>query len=342
MQRETASPGQPAFATVLRPDASSIEQIGSDGAETSQSVVSPPISPTSTDPSLLSEGIPATLMEQSTFAVGSTFSQGMILSKSDGTGTLTDKTSQFKNSGATSTANSGDTSSSKTSSAQDSISADHSAQNGNPLHQHALGDSSAATPLAIKPLESTVTQINPASNHTASVSSSQPHNAPSTSDRLIKAQDSADAAAEQLERASSTAAAGISTARLIQNMSESEMRVGMHSAEFGNISIRTSVSQQQLIAQINVDHSELGSTISAHLPSLQSKLGSEFGVHASIEVNQPGSSVTGGNGQSSQPNQKMTSQSVAPDSSALSAESDRIPWPVQSLEVDGSRLDVRA
>jgi len=93
----------------------------------------------------------------------------------------------------------------------------------------------------------------------------------------IKAQDSADAAAEQLERTGSAAAAGINSARLIQTMSESEMRVGMHSAEFGDISIRTSVSQQQLTAQISVDHSELGSAISAHLPSLQSKLGSEFG-----------------------------------------------------------------
>jgi hypothetical protein len=116
----------------------------------------------------------------------------------------------------------------------------------------------------------------------------------------------------------------------------------MHSAEFGDISIRTSVSQQQLTAQISVDHSELGSAISAHLPSLQSKLGSEFGLHASIDVNQLGGSVTGGNGQSSQQNQKMTSQAVPLDSSALDAESTLMPLPFQSVEVDGSRLDIRA
>ena len=126
------------------------------------------------------------------------------------------------------------------------------------------------------------TQTIPVSNHTAPVSPSLPHTASSTTDGLIKAQDSADAGAEQLERAGSAAAAGISTARLIQSMSESEMRIGMHSAEFGDISIRTSVSQQQLMAQISVDHSELGNAISAHLPSLESKLGSDFGVHASI------------------------------------------------------------
>jgi hypothetical protein len=210
------------------------------------------------------------------------------------------------------------------------------------LLQHAPGDSSAATPLAIKPLEATVAQTIPVSNHTVSVSSSQPHAASSTTDVPTKTQDSADAAAEQLERAGPTTSAGINTARLIQTMSESEMRVGMHSAEFGDISIRTSVSQQQLMAQINVDHSELGSAIAAHLPSLQSKLGSDFGLHASIEVNQLGGSVTGGNGQSSQQNHKMTSQPVPPDPSALNAEGDWMPLPGQSLEVEGSRLDIRA
>jgi hypothetical protein len=255
---------------------------------------------------------------------------------------LTDKTSQSKSSGATFSVNPGDTSSTKASPAQESISAAHSVQNGNPLPQHALGDSSSATPLAIKPPEATVTQTVPVSNHTASVSTSQPHAASSATEVPIKAQDSADAAAEQLERTGSAAAAGINSARLIQTMSESEMRVGMHSAEFGDISIRTSVSQQQLTAQISVDHSELGSAISAHLPSLQSKLGSEFGLHASIDVNQLGGSVTGGNGQSSQQNQKMTSQAVPLDSSALDAESTLMPLPFQSVEVDGSRLDIRA
>ena len=339
MQCEAASPDLPTFATVLEANANSIAQTGSDGADPSQSSVPPSVSSATTD---LSEAIAAGFIEQSTFAVGSTFSQSMILSKGDGTDTLTDKTSQSKSSGATFSVNPGDTSSTKASPAQESISAAHSVQNGNPLPQHALGDSSAATPLAIKPPEATVTQTVPVSNHTASVSTSQPHAASSATEVPIKAQDSADAAAEQLERTGSAAAAGINSARLIQTMSESEMRVGMHSAEFGDISIRTSVSQQQLTAQISVDHSELGSAISAHLPSLQSKLGSEFGLHASIDVNQLGGSVTGGNGQSSQQNQKMTSQAVPLDSSALDAESTLMPLPFQSVEVDGSRLDIRA
>jgi hypothetical protein len=343
LQSEAASPAAsaepPAFPAARWSNANSTAQTESDGAGASQSA-SPSASPASTDPSLLASASAAELMARSAFAFASTFSPSMILSSGDSAAASTDKASSFKSSGATFTANSSDTNSSKTSSAQGSIAADHSAQNGNPLPQRVPGDSSAASPLAIKPLEASVTQTAPVSNHATLTSSSQPHAASSASDALMKAQDSADAAAEQLERASSASAAGISTARLMQSMSESEMRVGMHSAEFGDISIRTSVSQQQLTAQINVDHSELGTAIAAHLPSLASKLGGEFGLHASIEVNQLGGSVTGGNGQSSHQNHKMTSQTVLPDSSTLNAEGDPIMLPAESL-VD-SRLDIRA
>ena len=342
MQSEAVSPHTPAVPTVPQSNASATEQTGSGGSDDSQSSAAASTPAASTDASLLSPAIAAELIEQSTFAVGSALSQSMALAKSDDSGTVTGKTSQFKSSGATFTANSIDTSSAKASAAQDAIAAVHTAQNANPLLQHALGDSSAAAPIAIKPLEATVTQTVPVSSHTGVVSAGQPHAAVSATDVPMKAQDSADAAAEQLERNGSAPTAGISTAQLIQSMSESEMRVGMHSAEFGDISIRTSVSQQQLTAQISVDHGELGSAISAHLPSLQSKLGSDFGLHASIEVNQFGGAATGGNGQSSQQNHKMTSQSAPLDSSPMQASDDRIALPGEWLEVQDLRLDIRA
>jgi hypothetical protein len=343
----TPSAAVPATPAMRSSNANSAAQTASDAAATSQTPVPASASPAATDPSLLSKASAAQFFEQSAFAVGSTFSPSMILSNGDDAATLTDKASQFKSSGATfttnsGTVNSGDTNSSKATSAPASTSADHSAQNGNPSPQHASADSSPATPLAIKPLEASATQTTPVSNHTALASPSQPHAASSANDVLTKAQASADAAAEQLDRTGTTAAGGINTARLMQSMSESEMRVGMHSAEFGDISIRTSVSQQQLMAQISVDHGELGNAIAAHLPLLASKLGGDFGLHASIEVNQLGGSVSGGNGQSSQQNQKMTPQSVPADSSALSAEDDRMTIPAQSFEADGSRLDIRA
>ncbi len=79
---------------------------------------------------------------------------------------------------------------------------------------------------------------------------------------------------------------GISAARLIQTMGETQMRVGMRSAEFGDISIRTAVSQQQMQTQISVDHRELGSALSAQIPAMLAKLGNAYGLQATIEVNQ--------------------------------------------------------
>ena len=62
------------------------------------------------------------------------------------------------------------------------------------------------------------------------------------------------------------------------------MRLGMHSAEFGNISISTSVSHQAISAQISLDHSELGRALAVHLPAIEEKLGSAYGLHARVEV----------------------------------------------------------
>ena len=62
------------------------------------------------------------------------------------------------------------------------------------------------------------------------------------------------------------------------------MRLGMRSAEFGNISISTSVSHQAISAQISLDHSELGRALAMHLPAIEEKLGSAYGLHARVEV----------------------------------------------------------
>ena len=138
---------------------------------------------------------------------------------------------------------------------------------------------------------------------------------------------------------------GINSARLIQSMNETEMRVGMRSSEFGDISIRTMVTQQQMQAQISVDHSELVSALSAHIPAVQAKLGADYGLHASIEVSQGGASFSNNQGQSSQKDYKPFTPSAQFDSSAPTVvEADRVvSRPVAASAVaEGSRLDIRA
>ena len=104
-------------------------------------------------------------------------------------------------------------------------------------------------------------------------------------------------------------ASGINSAKLIQTMGETEMHVGMHSAEFGDISIRTSLSQQQMVTQISLEHSDLSQTISSHLSAVQAKLGEEYGLHALIEVNSQGTPFSGGQGNSPQRDQASPGRS---------------------------------
>ena len=77
----------------------------------------------------------------------------------------------------------------------------------------------------------------------------------------------------------------INTAKLIQSMGQSEMRVGMRSTDFGNISISTSATRDLISAQISLDHGELARTIATHLPEMQAKFGGNQTMNVRIDMN---------------------------------------------------------
>jgi len=139
------------------------------------------------------------------------------------------------------------------------------------------------------------------------------------------------------------ASSSINTAKLLQTMSESEMRVGIRSTEFGEISIRTSVSQQQMVTQISLDHSDLSQTIASHIATVQTKLGEDYGIHASIEVHNLGSSLANGSGQSSQREQRDFARSARPEIGSLAVEETNSGHLAAAASVsNGIRLDIRA
>ena len=80
----------------------------------------------------------------------------------------------------------------------------------------------------------------------------------------------------------------INSAKLIQSMGQSEMRVGMRSNEFGNISISTSANRDSISAQISLDHSELAKALAAHLPEMQARLGNVEPHSVRIDLNGSG------------------------------------------------------
>jgi hypothetical protein len=93
----------------------------------------------------------------------------------------------------------------------------------------------------------------------------------------------------------------LNSAQLIQSVHGSEMRLGMQSAEFGNISINTTINRETLSAQISMDHSALGHALAMHLPAIEEKLGSAYGLQTKVELRDTGSN--------SAPNDSSSSES---------------------------------
>ena len=72
------------------------------------------------------------------------------------------------------------------------------------------------------------------------------------------------------------------------------MRVGVHSQEFGSVSIATTLSQSSLAAQITTEHSALGHTLAAQMSTLQEKLEHSLRMPARIDLVQGETANSGG------------------------------------------------
>jgi hypothetical protein len=205
--------------------------------------------------------------------------------------------------------------------------------------QHAQADASQVNAAAMKTADSAAPQT--ATLHLAAQQQPQSGTPGGATDRLPTeiAGSTLPSTAEPTE---SGAASGINSAKLIQTLSETQMHVGMRSAEFGDISIRTAVSQQQMVAQITVDHSDLGKAIAQHLPAAQTKLGDDLGVRAAIQVTQSGMSFSHHHDGASHQEQRSLVRQIESTGAASSAETES-PTPRYAIAAEESdRLDIRA
>ncbi len=230
----------------------------------------------------------------------------------------------------------------KTSPASNGVSSsDTAAQNtqGNAAPQHAQADTSQNTAAAAKGADATIS-LQTAPVH---VAAQQPI-ASGVTERQPAAEAPTPTPAASGEGNDVAASSGINTAKLIQTMSETQMHVGMRSAEFGDISIRTAVSQQQMVAQITVDHGDLGRAIAMHAPAAQTKLGDDLGVRAAIEVTQNGANFSNqGGGNASQQNSRSFMRPAEVAGAGVSTtEPDHLTPRSAVWAEDSDRLDIQA
>lgn len=214
-------------------------------------------------------------------------------------------------------------------------------QSNNQPAQHSQADASQPAAAMPRAIDSSAAQPQPvptpAPTHEALAATAATSSLPDAS-----RPDRSNSVPNSLDGDEVTAATGINASRIVQSMSGTEMRVGLHSSEFGAISIRTSVSQQQMLAQISLDHSGLSQAISAHVASVQTKLGNDSGLNTLIQVNHQAASTTG-QGSSQQREHKSFAPSVSVEGAAVSADPDvGISPRVLASASDGYRLDIRA
>ena len=209
--------------------------------------------------------------------------------------------------------------------------------------QHSPSGSTQAAVVDAKSVDAATVQNLVAAVHTESRGSAETHNPSGASEVAAHHGDSAEVLEQEPANGmASTGMSGINSARLIQTMGATEMQVGMHSAEFGDISIRTTVSQQQMQTQISVEHSELGNVLSAHIAAIQAKLGSEYGLHSNIHLNQGGVSFSSEGNGSQQYRPRPAIQPVEALEAPATAQSDTIMPGVATVASNEYRLDIRA
>jgi len=159
---------------------------------------------------------------------------------------------------------------------QDSPSSGNQSQGGNSSQLQSAAPITVSAPshstAAVAPTQSTATV---SAAHTSSTPAGAAGVEPKTTD----------SATTHASTALPQAQPVINTARLIQSMGQSEMRVGMRSNEFGNISISTSTTRDLVSAQISLEHGELAKTLVTHLPEMQARLGGNQPADVRIDMN---------------------------------------------------------
>lgn len=242
-----------------------------------------------------------------------------------------------------------------------------SAQSGNDAQQSLNSDSDGQKKLKIASQESSSDEK--VTTHDLSVATGQEISTPAASITEQKLdlsahtnnQPSADVSDSKASQTITQDAANqISSAKLIQSASKTEMRVGMQSSEFGNISISASSTRDSITAQISVDHTELAKTLSSQLSDFQTK-SNDGQLNIQVNMHGSGSSTTsnqsnggqtgtmGGSASQSNSNAHQSSQIFGRNSTATAVKVEpevtaglvAAQFGKQSANVNG-RLDVSA
>ena len=130
----------------------------------------------------------------------------------------------------------------------------------------------------------------------------------------------------------------VNSARLVERMGESELRLGIRAGEFGSVDIRTSMVRNQFTAEISVERGELGRVMAAELPGLQNRLSEQRVPFANITLQ----NHTGSQSSASEQQRPRDGQPLYAATNSTSSQNEGPMPAVVALEgtTPASRLDI--
>jgi hypothetical protein len=127
-------------------------------------------------------------------------------------------------------------------------------------------------------------------------------------------------------------------AHLVDKVSQSELRLGMRTGEFGNIEIRTSFDHHQVTAEISSERGELGRALSAELPGLEQRMREQNVPLTTVVVHNANAGATGNSDRN--PRHPQPPPMPLPSNGVAGARFARSASPSEAWEPQGI-LDVR-
>lgn len=209
-------------------------------------------------------------------------------------------------------------------------------------------DGSTVDPSESSPIiQTTASQLGPQSSAVTAVQAVVPPTeggnsvgnvAPKTTNRTGEPLSSATTEEHSSTSSSPYPGAVLSSARLVERVGESELRLGIRVGELGNVDIRTTMVRNQFTAEISVERNELGKALAAEMPNLQNRLSEQRIPVASIVLQ----SHAGGNSGTPEQQRPRQGQPMPSTSYGSNQEEKTAPLPAVSTGANetGSRLDV--
>lgn len=132
----------------------------------------------------------------------------------------------------------------------------------------------------------------------------------------------------------------LNSSRLMDRVNQSELRVGVHSADFGEINISTRMNSEGMTAEISVQHAALRDAISADLPSLTEHLHMQQVTMEGVVVVPQTTGASAGFGQTAHQQQRQA-YADAPSAQSSLAAREIEPREESSAAASAVGLDIR-